>query len=302
MKFIRPVVIDDTTFVSSTVPETDATAWNAATNYAIGNTVLRPNHHVYEALAAGVNADLPEANGVRWLDLGFANRWKMFDNKIGTLTTANDSITVVLQPGRVNALGFIGVDAATVEVSLVVDAEEVFSATYDTSDSNQVGSWYEYFYEQPQPVSSLFVPDLLSAALLDVPPYGEGTLTVTFSRPGFPVSCGLMVAGMLFEVGAAQYGIETGILDFSKKERDQFGTATLQEGEYIDDISLEVEVASDRFDMVGREIRRIRATAVFWISAPGFQTFLTYGFLSEWKLTLRNTNQAFFNAKIESMT
>jgi hypothetical protein len=302
MKFIRPALIDDTVLLSSSVPEDDALAWSADTNYAVGNVVLRPDHHLYESRVPGVDASLPEAAPLRWLDLGVSNRWRMFDKKIGSLTTAVDSITVVLAPGRINALGFIGVDAALLDVSLVVDTEEVFAASYEVGDATQVGSWYEYFFEPPQPLSSVFIPDLLSAALLDVPPYGEGVLTVTLSRPGGTVACGLMVAGMLFEIGDTEFGIESGIVDFSKKERDAYGTVDLREGEYIDDIGLTVEVPADRFDMVGREVRRVRSTPVFWIAAPGYQTFLTYGFLTEWKLVLRNARKAIFNAKIESMT
>lgn len=302
MKFIRPTIITDAMLVSSSVAEDDAPPWLAATNYTVGTVVMRPNHHLYEARAAGVHSGLPEAEPTRWLDLGVSNRWRMFDRKIGSLTTAAESITVVLAPGRINALGFQGLDGAIVDVSLDAGGDNVFSATYEVGDSTQVGSWYEYFTEPPQPVSSLFIPDLVSTALLDVPVYGEGVLTVTISRPGGNVACGLMVVGMLFEIGNTKTGIETGITDFSKKERDQFGTADLLERDYVDEISLTVEVQNDRFDLVGREVRRIRATAVFWIAAPGYQTFLTYGFLTEWKLVLPNAKKSIFSAKIESMT
>lgn len=55
MKIIRPSVIADANLISSTVPETDYAAFNAATAYAQGDRVVwavSGSHRIYEALSA----------------------------------------------------------------------------------------------------------------------------------------------------------------------------------------------------------------------------------------------------------
>ena len=111
-QIIEPHTVTDVMLVSSTVPETDYAAWNAATSYTVGTKVIRTTtHKVYENLIAGVDATLPEnATGgatPRWLDLGATNSWAMFDDKVGTATTSASTLTVVLDPGSISGIGLL---------------------------------------------------------------------------------------------------------------------------------------------------------------------------------------------------
>lgn len=141
MKFIRPNAIDDTRLVSSSVPEADFAPWNAATAYALGDQVIRATtHRIYKRAVAGTTATAPENDLVNWAAAGPTNRWKMFDGKLSRITTAADSITVVLAPGRLNSLSLLGVDASTVSVTLEAGGETVYTATLDLDSGNSVGA------------------------------------------------------------------------------------------------------------------------------------------------------------------
>ena len=77
--------------VYATVPEE---VWNAATNYSVGDQVIRTETHmIYENIQAGVDATLPEVDAAletptRWVRLGPTNKFAMFDTLVKTLLEA----------------------------------------------------------------------------------------------------------------------------------------------------------------------------------------------------------------------
>lgn len=301
MKFIRPTAINDARLLSSTVPEDDYPPWAAGTAYTLGQRVVY-QHRVFERGVPGTTATPPASDPVNWISVGPTNRWAMFDQKMGTATTAADSITVVLAPGRLNSLALLGVDASTVTVTLVADGDTVYSASLDLDSGNQVGNWYEYFYEPVYQQTEVVITDLLDAALLDVPAYGEGVLTVTLARPGGAVSCAMLVVGIVTELGDTEYGAQISIRDFSRKEPDAFGNFDLVERDYSKQMSVNVVVPRSRVDSVAKVVSRYRATNVVWIGSTEFGSLIVYGFLEDWSLVIENYADSKFSAKIEGMT
>jgi hypothetical protein len=303
MKFIRPTPVTDAVLLSSNVPETDYAAWAAATNYAVGAKVIRTStHSIYERVVAGTTATPPESDAVNWTYYGPTNKWAMFDEKVGTVTTRADSISVTLKPGRANGLGLLNVSAAQVSVSVVMAGETVYEATMDLTNGTRVGSWYAYFYEPIYSATELVVTDLLDAALMSLPAAGDAEITVTLSRPGGTVSCGMLVVGRVFEVGTTTWSPSVGIRDFSSKERDRFGNVSLKEGDYARLMSATVEVPAALADTVANNVSRYRARNVLWIGAKQYGSLVVYGFLSDWKLVHRDEFASIFNMEVEGMT
>lgn len=303
MKFIRPTAITDARLSSSTVPETDFAAWNAATAYVVGNQVIRTaTHSIYKRAVAGTTATAPESDTINWTRTGPTNRWALFDSKLNTVTSAADSLTVVLAPGRLNALALLGVDCSTVAVTLEAGGGTVYSASFDMDSGAQVGDWYQYFYEPVYQQSELLITDLLDAALLDIPAYGEGVLTVTLSRPGGTVSCGMLVVGLVTTIGETQYEAEVSIRDFSIKDPDPFAATPLLERDYSKRLNATVVVEVRNVDSVTKTVSRYRATNVVWIGSTVYGCTVIYGFLADWKMVLQNKVQSKFTAQIEGMT
>ena len=57
MNVIKPVTVDDTVLLSSTVPETDYAVWNSVTAYAINAYCIMTTgvHRIYQCLVANTN-------------------------------------------------------------------------------------------------------------------------------------------------------------------------------------------------------------------------------------------------------
>lgn len=307
MKFIRPTKITDAMLVSSTVPENDYPLWVGSGDYSVGTLVRRAEtHRVYENLIPGVNAQTPESTlanaSPRWLEVAPTNRWAMFDAQIGTATTASNSLTVVLSPGRINSLALLEVDAAIVDVTLTVSGVVEFSASMNLTSGNSVGDWYQYFYEPVYQQDTVVITDLVDASLLDIPAYAGGILTVTLSRPGGTVSCGVMVVGLYASLGTTQYSPSIGITDWSRKENDAFGNPIVVKRKYSKRMSANVAVLSEEVDRVARVLAQYRSTPVVWVGAGSIYTSMViFGFYKDWDMTVDNYSEAALSLQVEGM-
>lgn len=309
-RFIRPTAVTDAMLTSSTVAETDYTAWNAATNYTVGDRVMRAVsgvHHNYENLIGGVNATLPElaTTGAtpRWLDLGPTNRWAMFDRKVGTATSASDSMTIVLAPGRFNSLALLQIDASTVTVDLTVDAVSVYSASMDLTAGNLVGDWYQYFYEPVYQQDALVITDLVDAALLDIPAYSEGVLTVTLERTGGTVSCGVLVVGLYADLGRTEYSPTIGIIDYSRKEADTYGNYDILQRAYSKRMNASTLIEKAAVDNTARLLAQYRSTLLVFVGAGNLYTsMIIYGFYKDWEISIDTFTHSCLSLQVEGMT
>lgn len=309
LRFIRPTAINDANLTSSTVSETDYTAWSAATNYTVGAKVMRAVsgvHHNYENLIAGVNATLPElaitGTTPRWLDLGPTNRWAMFDRKVGTTTTASNSMTIVLTPGRINSLALLQIDAATVTINLQVGGESVYSASMDLTSGNLVGDWYQYFYEPVYQQDTVVITNLVDAALMDLPAYGEGVLTVTLTRTGGSVSCGALIVGLYADLGKTLMSPTIGITDYSRKDADTYGNYDIQQRAYSKRMSLNAVVDKAKVDQVARTLAQYRSTLLVWVGAGNLYTsMIIYGFYKDWEITIDTFQNSNLSLQVEGL-
>jgi hypothetical protein len=194
---IQPVTLTTGMLVSSNVAETDWPEWSNVTVYADGAKVIKAaTHRIYESLVATNVANDPAGLSGKWLDVGPTNRWAMFDEALGTSTTRVGGVTVALAPGAANALALLDVVGSTVRV--------------------QKGA-----YDQTKAVT----PGAIS--FLDLPG-GSGNITVTVAGAG-AVSVGTLIVGKLVTLGITEESPTAAIADFSRKEVDDFGEATIVE-------------------------------------------------------------------------
>jgi hypothetical protein len=222
MKVIPPLTITTALLTSSTAaePGPGETAWNAATNYTVGQRAIRTTtHRVYQAIVAGVDAGVPESTPARWLDVGPTNRYAMFDLERNSATVDASTITVVIAPGkRVNAIALLGLVADHVDITMTVGGIPVYTYSEDLS-TRTTTSWTEYFYGEfgTRPAVVRF----------DLPLYSTAVLTVTLSISTGNVMCGALCLGTAVDLGRIQINPRSDALNFSRIERDGFGNATL---------------------------------------------------------------------------
>lgn len=304
MKFIRPTTITDARLTSSTAPETDHAAWLAATSYTVGQRVIRTTtHRIYECLIAGVNATLPELATTRWLEVSPTNRWAMFDGLVGTATSATDTLTVVLAPGRFNSLALMQVDAGLITVTLTVSGAPVYTASVNMTTGNAVGDWYQYFYEPVYQQDALVITDLVDASLLDIPAYSEGVLTVTLSKTSGTVSIGALIVGLYAELGDTQYQPTIGIIDYSRKDTNVFGNTTVIKRAYSKRMNAKVAVMKNDIDNVSRLLAQYRSTPLVWVGAGNLYTsMIIYGFYKDWEISIDNYSFGNLSLQVEGLT
>ena len=297
MRLIRPTTLTDAMLTSSTAPETDYPAWSSATAYAVGaRVILTATHRRYEALAASTNVS-PSTDPTKWLDLGPTNRWAMFDARVGTATSRTTSLQVGLAPGTIDALALIDTEAESATVTLTAGGVQVYSRSQTFNVGGvAIDNWFSWFFEPlGQKTSMLF---------LDVPVYAAGQLSVTLTRdnPADSVSCGTLLVGRQLSLGDTEHGADIGIIDYSRKETDQFGVTSVVERAFAKRMTAKVVLATDAIDDIHRSLAALRATPVLWIGSESFESLTVYGFYKEFSIDIAYPTVSYCSLTIEGLT
>ena len=263
------------------VPENDSDPWVSTKAYEIGDLAML-NHRVYEALVANSNKNPADAatDPPAWQDLGYTNRWRMFDDKIGTETINPESITLTIVPGRaVDALAFFGLDAASIYVRAVDPYQGiVYESKTSPVSTDGINDWYDYFFS-PVEVNEDFV-------LLDIPMGSYGSIEIVIAKPGGMAKVGALILGKVAVLGEALYGSSVGITDYSRKERDAFGNMDIVERGYSKRADFDVIVQTSMVSQVQRLLSKYRAKPLVWIGEASFQSTILYGYYREFNLVI----------------
>jgi hypothetical protein len=295
MKVVNPIVVTPAMLTSS-VPETDYAEWNAATAYVVGNRVIRASmHKVYERLVSGTTATAPESDAVNWLDVGYTNRWKIFDQSTGSQTTNATSIVMTIVPGAVvNTVGLLNLSAASVRVKVTdPTAGMVYDTTKYTAIDNTIGDWDAYFFDYITRTDTLIFDDL--------PNYVSASIEVTISE-GTTAACGVLAIGRAIELGGIQYGATMGIVDYSRKEADAFGGYTLLQRAYSNRNNFKLMIPKEIVNQVKKLLSELRATPVLWIGSQEYTGTINYGFYKDFSITITYFSHSECVIDIESMT
>lgn len=280
MRIIKPVAVTPAVLTSSNVPETDWPQWLVGSAYAVGDKVIR-GHKIYEALVAHTGADpaTDTSDPPKWLDLGATNRWRMFDDKVGTLTKQAGSVSVELTPGAViNSLAMFNVQGTTVDVTLTDPVDGiVYSKTVQLVDAG-VANWYDWFF--------LPIGKQTDLVLLDLPAYGTATLTVTVNSPTGDAAVGSLLIGSQVELGVAVYGSGVGIIDYSRKTTDDFGNTSVVQRAFSKRAEFDVVVDTQDVGRILRVLSGVRGTPVVWIGEASYESTIVYGYYRDFAISI----------------
>lgn len=273
MRLIKPVEITPAKLVSSNVAETDYPAWVAGT-YALGDRRIK-DHHIYESLAAANTSD--PSDTTKWLDMGSTNRWRMFDNKVESLTTNPGAIVVTIKPGSVvNSLALFNLQGKSVTVSVVDPIEgEVYRKEVSLVDAG-VTNWYDWFFE---PIG--IRTDLV---ILDMPAYGSANVVVTIDAGAEVAAVGHLVIGAVKQIGTALYGSAVGITDYSRKTTDVFGNTVVVQRSFSNRAEFDVSLDTSEVTRIRRLLAELRATPVVWIGEESYEATILFGFYKDFQI------------------
>lgn len=261
---VRPTPITDAILQSSNVPETDYPQWAAGTNYAIGaRVILTTTHRIYESTTGSNVGHDPASGAAQWIDVGSTNRWAMFDQALGSATTATGQIVVTLQPDAATAaIAILDTDAASVRVQ---------APGYDRTQNTTVAG---------VTVTSLTFLDLAVAAGATI------TVTIAAASGGAQVSAGTLLMGALEPLGVTETSPTLSIADYSRKETDQFGSTMPVERAWAKRMAIRSLVSTSAVDGLMRRVASLRATPALWIGEEGFDTLAIYGFFRDFSVEI----------------
>lgn len=294
MKVIKPTAfVAATHLVSSNAVEVYA-AYNAATTYA-KDAVVDYGTHLYTSLANSNTGNTPDASPLFWVLTGPDNTHAMFDDQISTATTSSSPLTVVLSPGIINSVALFGLMGSSITVSATdgLGGPAIYSHTASL-DGSLVYDWYMYFFEPYVQIGEL--------VLTDVPPYAATRLTVSLSATG-SVAIGQLAFGTFYDLGDAEYGATAGIIDYSRKETDDFGVTTFVRRAYSKRMTARLMLDAGQMNKVQRVLADLRATPAVWIGADG-ETYLplvTYGFYKDFTLDVAYPTKSYCSLEIEGL-
>lgn len=270
-------------------------AWDSGTTYADAALVLSATtHRVYESVqASNTNHDPTTDDGTWWIDAGATNRWAMFDQTVGSVSSRSTPITVTIAPGNVEALALLDLAGSECTVSMVNDAVTVFSETVDLADASVLLDWWMYFFE---PISPRTV------AIIDgLPPFTDGQITISITGTGV-LECGTLAVGALVELGEVLAGPGVGIIDYSYKATDAYGVTTVTERSYARKLDLQILMQAERVDYAVRQLAAIRATPVVWLADTIYESLILYGFYRDWGITISYPTHSLASLAVEGLT
>jgi hypothetical protein len=230
-----------------------------------------------------------------WLEAGSTNRWRMFDDVIGSQTADADSISVVITaPKRITALALMNIDAAAMRVT-VTDAAEgiVYDREVSLIGTNGINNWWSWFFADIQRVTQ--------KVLLDLPPYSGAQITITLSNPGNTVRCGACVIGQGRDIGITLEKPQIGNQDYSRKDRDSFGNAKIAKRPFSRRASFDVLVDNSAIDGVVDLLDGYRATPVVYLGSERYGSTVVFGFYNDYAVVIASAQDSRLNIQVESL-
>ena len=282
MRVIKSVVTTDAILTSSNIPEDEYPAWVSGTSYTALDKVIY-EHKIYERIVTGAGTTPPDLDQINWLDDGYTNRYRMFDNVISNVSSRTGGIEFTLTPNQtVNGIALLNVNASTVRVVMTDPVDGVvYDRTKELRSSSNVTDYFSYFFA---PLVDL--GDLDTAIFLDLPNKPTATITVYVSSGTALVEVGEVVYGVQSVVGRTNYGTAIGIKSYSRKEVDEFGKVTVIKRKNSKYADYDVDIDNINLASVQRLFSEIDSVPCVFIGNPDMEELVVYGFYKDFKATI----------------
>ena len=316
LQLLQPIAITEAVLTSSSVAEDDAIEWTAAGGYALGQRVIRRStHRVWESLIDRNVGHDPATTTGAWLDVGPTNRWAMFDQALGSVTTDEAPIVVTLRPGpAASGLAILDCNAATVRVqapgydrtvaptggsggALFLDLLLAAGAsiTVTLAPFGKVAQrvvWDDGFAWDD---SVAWQDTVAGTATVEPPSWADGegvsdTKKWQDSRGGDgTVFVGTLLLGILRPLGITEGSATSGITDYSRRETDEFGETMIVPRAWAKRMAGKALIRTDAVDQVVGRIAAVRAVPSLWLGDAGVDSLIVYGFFKDFSVEVGET-------------
>ncbi|MBB3142185.1 hypothetical protein [Halomonas organivorans] len=310
---IRPIAVDDTVMTSVNVPEDDAPEWSSGdAPYANGDRVIKTvTHLVYESLVDD-NGDDPE-EGVEltapsWAVVGATRPWRIYDERVRNASralepydpavyhayddaqTAN-GIALTLTPGAfVDSVALLNISGVFAHVIVETPADgRIYEKREPLSGGLEESNWHSYFNTPIDRRTQLILTDLPTAL--------DAVIRVAVEEVDHEAQIGELIAGRSVNLGNTQWGSGTSIIDYSKKERDEWGNLRIVERRYTKVADYRIRMDRRITDTVAQVLADVRAQPTLFVGVTWHTSLVVYGIYRNMRITFEN--HAFSEATIE---
>lgn len=295
MILVKPETITAAKLTASNVAENDHPVYSDATTYAIGNRVIF-NNRIYESLQDANTGNQPDISPTFWLDVGATNRYRMFDSIVNSQTTNTGTITVTITPGvAITAAVFFNLIAATIRVRGFVGASDFYDRTIELNDYSAINSWFNYFYS---PVGERINSEV---AFLDIPAVGGASYEITISNGTEMAACGEATFGGQTIIGDSGFGAAVGIINYSRKDTDQFGNIVITKRGSASRGSFDILVDTVRVAFVKRQLTNVKDVPVVFIGDENRSETIFFGFYRDFNLVIEGPVKSRCALEIEGL-
>jgi hypothetical protein len=295
MSVIQPVKFSPSMLVSTTATEPNP-SWATGTSYSKNDIVV----HVTRQWESLVNNNTDEPGTTEsWLDIGPCNKCAMFDGSVTTQTFADSPLVVEIDPGGdiLDSLALLNLVGQSIRVEAFQGSEKVYDSTKNLEGLDILDWWDYYFLEQEQ----------VTAAVFDDLPLLYGlTLKITLEGlSGSQVAIGQAVFGTRKEIGCITFGAQSGIIDYSRKETNEFGDTIFVKRAFADEFSVTVFVQKENLNSIKRMLRDLRATPCLWIGSDDdnySESLIVYGWYRRHNIAISYPTHSVLDIEIEGLT
>ena len=287
--------------------------WSSTTTYALGNivvvgtyngsnTVTVANSGTFKSLTNSNLNNSPLTSPSNWVKIAPTNQFALFDDKISSVTSRASDITMVVSCSSVDSIALLNVVADNISCTLSdigftqkYLGNAVFSGTRYML-GNPSFDWYGYFFYDEDTVKT-------QALFLDINKVNSGIITIRISSTA-TASVGNLVKGKSKYIGGTQYGVSSGIIDYSRKETDEFGNTVLTVRNYSKRLSAKVFLTNTNVNKVQQLLYSIRATPVLWLASDDVQLeepLVVFGYYKDFDTEIAYPAHSLCNLEIEGL-
>ena len=303
---IIPKTIDDSNFVSSSLSEAEYPNWDQSPNpqlsYNVGDRciVTTGYHKIYEAIQPVTSTPNtttpPHTLTTHWAEVGPTNRWAAFDTSGGTFSySSGANIVFSFTMDRATSIALVELTARSVRIQATAPGyPNYYDQTYNLGDRAVINNWYDYFT-----ADSFLATELI---ITDIPAIPATTFTITIENNSNPLQVGNFIAGTNIEMGNTKYGAKIGIIDYSKKEVNEFGKATIVKRTFSKKMDVTLDVDNGIIDSVAARLNYLRSTPCLWVGANGaFESLTVYGFYRDYSVEIAYPTHSICSLQIEGL-
>lgn len=244
----------------------------------------------------------PLQSTTNWVRVGPTNQFAVFDTKVSTQTTATSELTFVFRASSLDAIALLNLAGSSAAIG-ISEVSRSNTYRYNVLDravrylaGNQSFDWYSYFFYDADTTKTQAVFTSLTAST-------DNLVTVRLSGVG-TVAIGIETTGKVKTLGGTQYGASTGIIDYSRKETDEFGNTSLVVRNYSKRMNAQVFLTNANLNRVQRLLYSIRATPVLWIGSTDStfeEPLVVLGYYKDFDTEIAYPAHSLCNLQIEGL-